>query len=121
MSRCFAVLCWCHSADVKKKSAFYFWYVVTILTSCILSYGVYALTTMPVVFFSAKFHWQSQKNRGRITFASHMSLKSVLGVSFLPQEQTKKKAFLVFSSLFWEIFVNIQQASTSQVREQPCS
>lgn len=42
----------------KKQHAFLFLHVVTILTCWALSYGVYALTTMPMVFFfSAKFHW----------------------------------------------------------------
>lgn len=92
------------------------------LTCCVLSYGVCALTTMPMVFFSTKFHWQfKKKNGGRITFASHMSLKSVLGVSFLPKEQTKKKASYFSPPFLWDVFVNIQQASTSRVGERPCS
>lgn len=64
---------------------------------------------MPVVFFSTKFQWIKKKEKemkGRITFALHMSLKSVLGVFFLPKEQTKKTYFS--PPFLWEIFVNIQ-------------
>lgn len=74
---------------------------------------------MPVVFFSTEFHWQLQKYGGRITFASHMSLKSILGVSSLPKEHTKKKASYFSPPFLWDIFVNIQQASTGKPENGP--
>lgn len=83
--------------------------------------GVYALTTMPMVFFTNEFHSQSEKNGGRITFASHMSLKSVLGVSSFAKRADKEERLLFFSSISLGHLCKHPQASTGRVREPSCS
>lgn len=83
--------------------------------------GVYALTTMPMVFFSTEFHWQSEKKWREDHICFTHVIKSVLGVSSFPKEQTKKKASYFSPPFLWEISVNIQQASTGRVGERPCS
>lgn len=120
----------CFVSDVKAVCLL-FLHVVTILTCGIFTYGVYALTTMPMVFlcclfffffFCSEFHWQQQKDGGRITFASHMSLKSVLGVLLLPRRIRQKTSCFFFSSppfFSGRSLVNKQQTSTKKSQSDP--
>lgn len=86
--------------------------------------GVYALTTVPVVFSEHRIPLavrKKKKNGGWITFASHMSLKSVLGVSSRAKRADKEESLLFFSSLSLGRLCKHPQAPTGRVGARPCS
>lgn len=86
--------------------------------------GVYALTTVPVVFSEHRIPLavrKKKKNGGWITFASHMSLKSVLGVSSRAKRADKEESLLFFSSLSLGRLCKHPQAPTGRAGARPCS
>lgn len=83
--------------------------------------GIFMLSLF-FFFFCSEFHWQQQKDGGRITFASHMSLKSVLGVLLLPRRIRQKTSCFFFSSppfFSGRSLVNKQQTSTKKSQSDP--